>query len=114
METSREQTPGKPGFPVYSNSTWRVNTVPSLCSTREYRKKTRNPWSSDWSIQKPASFLADKMSRVQIRRKGLLETTLEKNPASSEPPSSEVSLVGVSSQQGEIGKQSNNHTSGNS
>lgn len=35
---------------------------------------------------------------------------LEKNPESSEPPSSEASLVGVSSQQGETGKQSNNHT----
>lgn len=54
------------------------------------------------------------MSRVQIRRKGLLETALEKNSASSEPPSSEVSLVGISSQQEETGKQSNNHTSGNS
>lgn len=68
------------------------------CSRREYRKKTRNPWSSDWSIQKSASFLAGKMSRVQIRRKGLLEMALEKNPDSSEPPSSEASLVGVSSQ----------------
>lgn len=45
--------------------------------------------SSDWSIQKPASFLAGKMSRVQIKRKGLLETALEKNPERSE-----ASLVG--------------------
>lgn len=66
------------------------------------------------SIQKPASFLAGKMSRVQIRRKGLLEMALEKNPESSEPPSSEASLVGVSSQKGETGKQSNNHIYGNS
>lgn len=39
---------------------------------------------------------------------------LEKNPESSEPPSSEASLVGVSSQKGETGKQSNNHIYGNS